>query len=133
MTDVGVGEALEAAAGKGRVPIIRYLLQECGANVSLYGPDALRAALEHGNPEAVCLLLEAGTPTDGPTFVQAAQCYYKRNKYCRPEAVDAVLQAAIQHGHTQFAEMLSGLRAAQPVLEQLCWGKAFRLLQRVAP
>jgi hypothetical protein len=110
MTVDEVGRALVVAAGMGHVPIIHYLMQECGANVSLYGPEALRLALQHGRWGVVCLLLEAGTPTDdGAAFMQAAQrCVTRFN----PEQFDTILQAATQHGHTQLADMLRGLRAA---------------------
>jgi hypothetical protein len=132
VTDVEVGEALKEAVIGGHVSIVRYLLQECSRSINDHGPAALTAALQRGNPEAVCLLLEAGTPTDGPTFVQAAYRYLKCLDHYRPEAVDATLQAATQHGHTQFAEVLRELRAAQPSLKRLCSYLAQRLLQNLA-
>jgi hypothetical protein len=109
MTEGEVGEALVAAACNGYVPVTQYLLQKCGANLRLYGPDALRSALEEGHRAAVCLLLEAGTPTvDVAAFMQAAQQCARR---FNPEQFDTILQAAIQHGHTQLADMLREVRA----------------------
>jgi hypothetical protein len=109
MTDAEMGEALEAAAGNGYAPVTHYLLQKCGPNVSLYGPDALRSALKEGHVEEVCLLLEAGTPTDdGVSFIQAAQRCLRR---VGPEQMNVIFQAATQHGHAQFAEMLKEVRA----------------------
>jgi hypothetical protein len=110
MTDVEGGAALQAAACSGHAPIIRYLLQECGADVSLYGPAALRSALGGGCLAVVCLLLEAGTPTDDEAnFIQAGQRCFRR---VNSEQFDTILQAATQHGHTQFADMLREVRAA---------------------
>jgi ankyrin repeat protein len=109
MVDVEVGAGLVTAARGGHVPVVRYLLQECGADASLYGPTALRVALEDGRLEAVCLLLEAGTPTDDVVaLTQAARRGLRR---FNPEQFDTVLQAATQHGHVEFAEMLRDLRA----------------------
>jgi ankyrin repeat protein len=95
MTGDEVGKALKAAACRGHAPIIRYLIQECGANVSLYGPDALRRASEAGSPEVVRSLLEAGTPTDVAAYIQAAQQSLRR---FNPEHMHDILQAATQHG-----------------------------------
>jgi hypothetical protein len=103
-----VGAGLVTAAYRGHEPIVRYLSQECGVSASLYGPDALREALEGGHLGVVCLLLEAGTPTDGAALAYAAHCL----KYFSSEQVGTILQAATQHGHTQFADMLRQLRAA---------------------
>jgi hypothetical protein len=108
MTQHEVGEALVVAAGKGYVPIIRYLLQHCGANLIWYGPLALGAALEGGHLQVLCLLLEAGARTDCGFVVQAAQRCLRR---FNPEQLGTI-QAATQHGHTVFAKMLRGLGAA---------------------
>jgi hypothetical protein len=101
-----VGVALDAAAGNGYVPVSRYLILKCGANVSLYGPAALRSALKEGHLEVACLLLEAGAPTDdAASFMQAAQrCLRQVNS----KQMSNILQAATQHGHAKFAEMLRG-------------------------
>jgi hypothetical protein len=108
MTEDEVGEALMAATSEGQSPVIQYLLEECGVNLALYGSLALRSALEKGHPEVVCLLLEAGTPTDGVSFSQAAQqCL----RLCTSEQWNSLAQAATQYGHAQFADMLRGLRA----------------------
>jgi hypothetical protein len=81
-------------------------VQECGASVSLYGPDALRVALEGGHLEVVCLLPEAGTPIDDVVaLTQAARQF-------NTEQLNGLLQAAVQHGHTESADVLRELRAA---------------------
>jgi hypothetical protein len=111
MTEGEVGEALVAAASGGHVPVAQYLLQEGGANASLYGPPALERALSYGRWEVACLLLEAGTPTNAieATTLQAVQEWFE---YMSQKQWDTLLQAATQHGHTQFAEMLRELRTA---------------------
>jgi ankyrin repeat protein len=106
MTEDDMGQALYAAVYGGHVPIIHFLLQECSVDVSLYGPNALRVALERGHLEVVCLLLQAGTPTnDVAAFTHAA-------RHFKPEQLGTILQVATQHGHTQFVAMLKELRAA---------------------
>jgi hypothetical protein len=107
MTEDEVGVALEAAADK--AAITRYLLQDCGANVSIHGPVALGRAMKYRHLEVVCLLLQAGTPADGATILQAAQLCLM---YLEPQQLDTLLQAGTQHGQTEFADMLQELRAA---------------------
>jgi hypothetical protein len=110
MTEEEVGKALGAAASKGHAPVINFLLREFRVADSRHGPFTLRRAMEGGHLEAVCLLLEAGTPTgDVAAFAQAAQ---QSVGQFSPEQTDHLLQAATQHGHTQFADMLRELRAA---------------------
>jgi ankyrin repeat protein len=105
VTDAEVGEALVTAAEEGHGHVVWYLLRECGADVSLHGPDALRPALKHRRWEVVCLLLEAGNPTGGAAFLRAAQQCLGQISI---ERLGTILQASTQHGHAEFAEMLRG-------------------------
>jgi ankyrin repeat protein len=108
VTDAEAGRALVAAARGGHVPVTQYLLQ-CGASLNVYGPDALKAALKGGHVEVVCLLLEAGTPTDdAASFIQAAQRCLRQ---VDSKQMNVIFQAATQHGHAQFAEVLKEVRA----------------------
>jgi hypothetical protein len=114
MTANEVGGVLVAAAKGGRVLLIQTLIQECGADVSLYGPKAMQAAFSnrhlYGHLDVVCLLLEAGTPTTWAASAPAMQQCLKR--YSR-EQLGTIWRAATQHGNTRFAGMLRGMGATR--------------------
>jgi hypothetical protein len=105
------GEALQAAAHLGHAPIIQYLIQECGADVSLFGVAALMIACMTGKSGVVCVLLEAGTPSGGPFIMQALQ---QGHSGFNSVQLDDILRAATQHGHPQLADLLRLLREARP-------------------
>jgi hypothetical protein len=75
----------------------------------MYDADGMKAALNYGRTEVVRLLLEACAPSEGAAITRAAQVCFK---WYTPDQWDTMLQAATQHGHTEFTGMLRELRAA---------------------
>jgi hypothetical protein len=109
------GPALAAAAEYGNLFAARLLLSKGADTMLVWGGLALRSALRRGHDEMVHLLLSAGPP-DG--FMSKARphpdivvdsldfcvCRFLGKHDCH--TASALLQAAVQHGHTVFAQML---------------------------
>jgi ankyrin repeat protein len=106
--------ALAAAARAGNLPVFRLLLG-WGADISTWGGLAFRLALANQCMGIACLLLGAGPPD---YFMSAApphphielddigDCVRSFLEDADDEQASALLQAAVQHGHTEFAQML---------------------------
>jgi ankyrin repeat protein len=108
--------ALEDAAKLGDTTFTRLLL-DWGADVKSTGADAIRTALWRCLYSVVHLLLSAG-PAD--YCMSGAQERTRMGSFIRhcvpqikPGEASALLQAAVQHEHTSFAQML---RSAGAVL-----------------
>jgi hypothetical protein len=108
--------ALEDAAKLGGTTFPRLLL-DWGVDVKSTGADAIRTALWRCLYSVVHLLLSAG-PAD--YFMSGAQERTRMGSFIRhcvpqikPGEASALLQAAVQHEHTSFAQML---RSAGAVL-----------------
>jgi ankyrin repeat protein len=111
------GPALSTAAGAGNLPIVCLLL-ESGADVATWGGGAFSAAMK-GQSEGrdtleVVLLLLASGPTDyfmpKPDSPLAPDHFLRHVKSflhsLGQHKAATLLQAAVQHGHTEFAQML---------------------------
>jgi hypothetical protein len=103
--------ALPTAAEVGNLPVLRLLL-DWGADISTWGGWALLSALSECQTEAACLLLGAGPPDyfmPAHPGIQMDNLDRWLDSYLREhghQQASALLQAAVQHGHTGFAQML---------------------------
>jgi ankyrin repeat protein len=117
VTTQQVGAAFKSAAMAGRADVVPLLLSHKHAwdAIASHGAAALLTALERRHITSVKLLLEAGVPSDKQALAGAGVApdmsmvqTWIRNAVLahKPDASSALLQAAVQHGHTEFAEML---------------------------
>jgi ankyrin repeat protein len=117
------GPALPAAAEAGNLPVLSLLL-DWGADISTWGGRAFSTALFECQSQAACLLLRAGPPD---YFMSAAHPHpgikvndinHCVNRFLQLANGDhhasALLQAAVQHGHTHFAQLLEQRGATLP-------------------
>jgi hypothetical protein len=96
--------ALLAATRSGNPALMRLVL-EYGADVASEGDWAMRTALDEGHLAIAHQLMAAGTPDFFMTYVDdyaVTDCLARTT----PDKASALLQAAIQHGHVGFAQML---------------------------
>jgi hypothetical protein len=98
------------------VDILRLLLDR-GADLHPHGPWGLISALETKNPELAQLLLEVGVPTNTMVLQELGQlqqagtlCTYV-SRWSKHQSA-ALLEAAVRHGHTQFAQLWGQAHAA---------------------
>jgi ankyrin repeat protein len=110
------GLALVTASSVGNLPVL-------GADINTWGGLALRLALPKWHLSTSCLLLGAGPPD---YFMSAAPPHpgmeMEDINYCVSAFLQmadehkalALLQAAVQHGHTVFAQMLQEQGVALP-------------------
>jgi hypothetical protein len=125
----GLGPALELAARKADPTLIRMLLSysPIQAIIPSYGPSALLRAVQSGRAAVAEELLKAGVPTtaqaiqhaegvDGEMEVREMfrNCVSNAQAYAQSPAI---LQAAVEHGHTEFAQLLR---------EAMDWREALR-------
>jgi ankyrin repeat protein len=102
--------ALAAAVSSGNPAIVRLLLDR-GADISVEGPSAVKAALRGGHVKAAQLLLAAGASDYFMGMVgdcDVDNCL----SWIDPDQACALQQTATQHGHVGFATMLKRIRAA---------------------
>jgi hypothetical protein len=116
------GPALATAARIGNLPVLRKLL-DWGADINTWGGLAFRSALCECQTEAACLLLGAGPPD---YFMSAAPPHpgmglddidHLVSNYVHKgghQHASTLLQTAVQHGHTEFAQMLQEQGVALP-------------------
>jgi hypothetical protein len=114
----GLGLALKAATYKSDATLMRMLLSysPTQAVIPRYGPSALLVAVELGHVAVAEELLKAGVPSSAQAIQHAMglsseEDVHKllRNHFSRAEAYEqppAILQAAIEHGHVEFAQLL---------------------------
>jgi ankyrin repeat protein len=124
----GLGLALILAAEKADATVIRVLLSYHPTQAILpsYGPSALLHAVQYGRAAAAEELLNAGVPSTAQAFhlVPALQGEggvreLLRKHLSKDEAYEqapAIIAAASQHGHGEFAELLREARAAAAVV-----------------
>jgi hypothetical protein len=109
-------QAVTACRCIGHMDILRLLLDR-GANILLHGPWMLVCALLIKEPELAQLLLEVGVPTNTTVLQRLEQlqqagtlCTYVSHFSKHQSA--ALLEAAVRHGHTQFAQLWGQAHAA---------------------
>jgi ankyrin repeat protein len=109
------GPALRTAAQRDMVNILQ-LMVEHGADIKVHGPSALIKAMSAPALKAALCLLKLGTPTDTHAFLQAlglqqASEYEGWLKQCltgyNSEQSGLLYNAATEHGHHEFGEMLA--------------------------
>jgi hypothetical protein len=115
MTDEEVGNVLAFAASVISVAVIRVLLTQQPGCVSIHGALAVDTALRENRLEAARVLLELAAPEamslSWPAFIgESEQATFESlksqmSKYPL-EPLAPVLEAAIQHGHSQVARVL---------------------------
>jgi ankyrin repeat protein len=120
----GLGLALKAAAWQLDTTLMDMLLSysPTQAVIPRYGPSALLTAVECGHAEAAEELLKAGVPSTAQAIQHAEGLDGERDVRERLrrflswdeayEQSSAILQAAIEHGHADFAQLLREARAA---------------------
>jgi ankyrin repeat protein len=102
--------ALAASVSSGKPAIVRLLLDQ-GADISVEGPSAVKAAIRGGHLKAAQLLLAAGTPDYFMGMV--ADCDIDNYlSWVTPDQADTLQQTAVKHGHVGFATMLKRIRTA---------------------
>jgi hypothetical protein len=116
------GPALAAAVRAGNLPVFRLLL-DWEPDISTWGGLAFRSALKECRMGIACLLLGAGPPgyfmsaTPPHPGIEMDDIDYCLNRFLEmayDDQAPAFLQAAVQHGHTEFAQMLQQRRVALP-------------------
>jgi hypothetical protein len=120
----GLGLALERAAKQADTRLMRMLLSYSPTQAALpsHGTSALLTAVKYGHVSVAEELLKAGVPTTAQA-IQYAKRLGGEGAVCRLlrgclswtrayEQSSAILQAAVQHGHVEFAELLREARAA---------------------
>jgi ankyrin repeat protein len=114
----GLGQALEQAARMADPTLMRMLLSygPTQAVVPSFGPSALLVAVEFGHAAVAEELLKAGVPSTAQAIQSAPslsgerdvrellkEYVYDHQAYAQSPAI---LQAALQHGHMEFAQLL---------------------------
>jgi hypothetical protein len=106
------------AARANRVGITQILLEH-GADVQVFGLDALFESLLYRHLKVAELLLEAGSPSDEGILMQARnlpEAQYQRWLQIPLSRVncgdyEALYKTTVKYGHTEFAEMLAEAHA----------------------
>jgi ankyrin repeat protein len=109
-------QALTACTETGHADILRLLLSR-GADLHPDGPSQLTFVLLYKAPEVAQLLLEMGVPTN-TTVLQRLERLQQKGTLCTHVSrisrhqSSALLEAAVRHGHTEFAQLWGQAHAA---------------------
>jgi ankyrin repeat protein len=109
------GPGLKTAAETDNLSAARLLLDRGSATMLTWGGPAFRVALTAGHVAMAHLLLSAGPPNyfmsaapphPGVTLLDLGFCVSHFRERHDDHTMSELLRAAVQHGHTGFAQML---------------------------
>jgi len=117
MSPTALGEALEAAAGAGHLPIVRYLVEDHGVDIAAGDHAALMAAAANGHLETVAFLHQHGADVqarDGVALcLAAAKSYGDVVRYLHANGAEHCLLSA--EGRARIRAMQEEIQSAPEI------------------